>query len=354
MSAERQHQNAGQDGPRRTSPEPNDGLGALPGVARLAASAAWHTTGWSVDVTLRLTKRMLEVAVAPQKAGALVEDVRDAARAAANELRGESPAHPADRHGAESGDSSPSGAMPGADVARRVVEAVPGGETARRVVEAVPGGETARRVVETIAPQSVRPRHAHVIDGAGNGDTPLRLRGRELIYRSRDVHYEETAHPAYERLVESLAPDEARILRLLLFGGPQPAIDVRTGGPLGLVNSRLLAPGLNMIGARAGCRYVERVPSYLTNLHRLGLIWFSRETLRHPELYQVVEAQPDVLEALHSVRYAKIVRRSIHLTPFGEGFCRTALVDDKRQLVDLPEHGSPQSGREPQPPELTP
>ncbi len=95
------------------------------------------------------------------------------------------------------------------------------------------------------------------------------------------------------------------------------------------------------------------MPSYLTNLHRLGLIWFSRETLRHPELYQVVEAQPDVLEALHSVRYAKVVRRSIHLTPFGEGFCRGALVDDKRQLVGLPEHGSPQTGREPQPPELT-
>lgn len=312
VSAERGHQNAGQDGPRRTPADPDGGLGALPGVARLAASAAWHTTGWSVDVTLRLTKRVLEVAVTPQKAGALVDDVRDAARAAAGELFGE--------------DS---------------------------VAEGVPGSDLARRVAETISAPGGRPRHAHVVDGSGDGAVPLRLRGQELLYLSRDVHYEETSHPAYERLVGSLAPDEARILHLLLFDGPQPAIDVRTGGPLGLINSRLLAPGLNMIGARAGCRYVERVPSYLTNLHRLGLIWFSRETLRHPELYQVVEAQPDVLEALHSVRYAKIVRRSIHLTPFGEGFCRTALLDDKRQLADLPEHGSPQGGREPQPPELT-
>jgi hypothetical protein len=169
---------------------------------------------------------------------------------------------------------------------------------------------------------------------------------------SRDVHYEEKAHPAYERLVESLAPDEARILRLLLFSGPQPAVDVRTGGPLGLIQSRLLAPGLNMIGARAGCRYVERVPSYLTNLNRLGLIWFARETLRDPERYQVLEAQPDVLEAIHSVRHAKIVRRSIHLTPFGEDFCRAALVEDEEKLVDLPEHASPAKSREPGPPEL--
>ena len=41
--------------------------------------------------------------------------------------------------------------------------------------------------------------------------------------------------------------------------------------------------------------------------------------------YQVLEAQPDVLEAMHSVRRAKVVRRSIHLTPFGEDFCRDGL-----------------------------
>ena len=68
------------------------------------------------------------------------------------------------------------------------------------------------------------------------------------------------------------------------------------------------------------------MPSYLNNLFRLGLVWFSRETLRDPAPYQVLEAQPDVLEAMHSVRLAKVVRRSIHLTPFGEDFCAAALI----------------------------
>ncbi len=90
----------------------------------------------------------------------------------------------------------------------------------------------------------------------------------------------------------------------MLLSGPQPAVDVRTGGPIGLVSSQLIAPGLNMIGARAGCRYVDRVPQYLNNLFRLGLVWFSRETLRDPLPYQVVEAQPEVLEAMKSVRFA--------------------------------------------------
>jgi hypothetical protein len=108
---------------------------------------------------------------------------------------------------------------------------------------------------------------------------------------------------------------------------------------------------MSMIGARAGCRYVERVPSYLNNLFRLGLVWFSRETLRDPLPYQVLEAQPEVLEAIHSVRYAKVVRRSIHLTPFGEDFCRVCLTSDGTALSELPPHSTPRrTDRAPQPP----
>jgi len=113
---------------------------------------------------------------------------------------------------------------------------------------------------------------------------------------------------------------------LLLESGPQPSVDVRSGGPVGKMNSHLIAPGLTMIGPRAGCRYLDRVSAYLDNLHRLGLVWFSREQLTDPMEYQVLEAQPDVLDALHTQRFTKVVRRSIHLTPFGEDFCRAALV----------------------------
>src|SRR3546814_3604444 len=58
--------------------------------------------------------------------------------------------------------------------------------------------------------------------------------------------------------------------------------------------------------------------------------------------YQVVEAQPDGLEAMHSVRFAKVVRRSVHLTPFGEDFCRTCLLDERESTAVLPDHMAPQ------------
>src|SRR6059058_1457923 len=60
----------------------------------------------------------------------------------------------------------------------------------------------------------------------------LRARGEELLRRSADVDFEEDTHPAYARILSQLAPDEARILRLLAAQGPQPSVDVRTARPL--------------------------------------------------------------------------------------------------------------------------
>ena len=107
----------------------------------------------------------------------------------------------------------------------------------------------------------------------------LRERGAELLRQSADVSFDEDFHPAYARILEVLAPDEARILRLLAKKGAQPSVDVRSGLPFVSAGSQLVAPGLTMIGAEAGCRHVDRLHAYLDNLNRLGLIWFSREEL---------------------------------------------------------------------------
>jgi hypothetical protein len=155
--------------------------------------------------------------------------------------------------------------------------------------------------------------------------TALRERGAELLRQSADVHFDDTdVHPAYARILDALAPDEARILRLLAEQGSQASVDVRTARPLG-IGSELLAPGLTMIGAEAGCRHAESVHAYLNNLYRLGLVWFSRETVSDRQRYQVLEAQPEVAEAMNQAKRTRTVRRSIHLTPFGEDFCEVCL-----------------------------
>jgi len=168
-------------------------------------------------------------------------------------------------------------------------------------------------------------------------DVRLRERGAELLAQSADVDYDEPAHPAFELILEQLAPDEARILRLLCSSGPQAAVDVREAKPLG-ITAQLIQGGMTMIGTESGVRWIDRVPAYLNNLERLGLIWFSREPLEDPLRYQVLEAQPEVLTAMGRAR-SKTVRRSIRLTPFGEDFCDVCLPMNTAEIdaLDPPE-----------------
>jgi hypothetical protein len=152
----------------------------------------------------------------------------------------------------------------------------------------------------------------------------LRARGAQLLRQSADVSEDQEIHPAYARILTELAPDEARILRLLALNGPQPTVDVRAGNLIGM-GSQLVAQGLNMMGTEAGLRHGERVPSYLNNLDRLGLIWFSHDSLDDPQRYQVLEAQPDTMEAIEKAGRARTVHRSVRLTAFGEDFVKVVL-----------------------------
>jgi len=202
-----------------------------------------------------------------------------------------------------------------------------------RIARAAIGDRTSPPSTERSAAEPTAPPRS-----TDAGRDTLRERGAQLLARSADVAQSEDLHPAYARILDNLSPDEARILRLFATRGPQPAIDVRRGLPL---VSELVAPGLSMIGPEAGCRHPGRVPAYLDNLNRLGLIWFSRETLRDVNSYQVLEAQPEAIDAMRrGGRTSRTVRRSIHLTPFGTDFCRVCLpLDSPDDQAELPGTG---------------
>ncbi|PTL55643.1 Abi-alpha family protein [Paraconexibacter algicola] len=263
-------------------------LKAVPGLARLAAGAWLRTAQWSVETGVRSSARLLRAAASGESAAELLHEVREGARSQARTLLGVT------------------------DLEERV----------RGVSDWVTPAGVAHAREERAARH---PSRAPAPDPSELRLASLRDRGSALLVASADVLHEDHTHPAYERILDELVPDEARILRLMALEGPQAAIDVRTARPLN-VGSELIAPGITMIGARAGVRYVERVPVYLNNLFRLGLLWFSREPVKELHKYQVLEAQPEALEAAKTAgRVAKVVRRSIALTPFGEDFCATCL-----------------------------
>jgi hypothetical protein len=153
----------------------------------------------------------------------------------------------------------------------------------------------------------------------------LRHRGDALLARSADVYFTEDVHPAYDRILDQIAPDEARILRFMAINGPQPSVDVRTNRPLG-IGSELVAGDLTSVPEQSGVRYTDRARLYLINLNRLGLLTTSDDPVVLSR-YMVLEVQPIVESALKQAgRVPKVVRKSLRLTEFGEDFCRTCFT----------------------------
>ena len=254
----------------------------LPALIRIAGGAWVRTATWALAESLRFSARVVRAARSPQEAAQLAYDVGTGLREYARELLGIT------------------------EIDERLGQLMPPG------TRSGPASSMAARARSRDRGQS------------DQGPPSLRDQGAELLRESADVSLEDGAHPAYARILTELAPDEARILRLLTLEGPQPAVDVRAANLIG-VGSQLVAQGLNMIGAQAGVRHLDRVLAYLNNLNRLGLIWFSREALDNPMRYQVIEAQPEAIEAIKRAGRAKTVHRSIHLTPFGKDFCEVCL-----------------------------
>jgi hypothetical protein len=253
----------------RSGPEADGSLiRAVPGLARIAAAAYWQSARWTAKASKDTGERVIRAATTGQDPGELFRST-------------------------------------GAEIRERT----------RRVLGIQERPEE-RAAMDPRAAEAEREEARR----------SLRERGAELLRRSADVNLEEDSHPAYTRILDDLAPDEARILRLLYEEGPHPSIDIRSGVLPLQSTSELVAAGLNMIGSEAGCRHLDDVPAYLNNLFRLGLIWFSRERVSDPRGYQVLEAQPEVAEALASASHTRTVRRSINLTPFGRDFCELCLA----------------------------
>jgi hypothetical protein len=267
----------------------------LPVMVRLVGEAWVRGAVWSVTTGVRVGARLARAATDPRSAAELVYDVRTGMRDYAREFLGVDDLDQRVRILSPSDSRFVAGAGP-ASAAR-----------AKR-----------RRDEEEDQPPEVA----------------LRVQAAELLRQSADVRVDDRTHPAYARILQELAPDEARILRLLAVEGPQPAVDVRAANLIG-VGSQLVTAGLNMVGPEAGVRHVDRVEAYLNNLQRLGLVQFSDEPLDDAIRYQVLEAQPHVLEPIRNATRAKSQHRTLRLTPFGKDFCDVALPVDTAEIEAL-------------------
>ena len=242
---------------------------SLPQLARTAAGAWLRAAGWTAGTSLRVSSQLRRIAVDPAAAQEAIEEMTREVREVARDFLGVT-------------------------------------ELESEVREMAPLLSTGLLRAGSSSPEA------------------LRAQGEQLLRDAADVGFDEGAHPAFARILTELSPDEARILRLLALEGAQPMVDVRAANLIGN-GSQLIAQSLNMLGSKAGLRQRERVPVYLANLVRVNLIVLSEDPLDTPVEYQVLEAQPDILAVLHTTARAKVIRRSVLLTPLGQEFCEVCL-----------------------------
>jgi hypothetical protein len=194
-----------------------------------------------------------------------------------------------------------------------------------------PQPEDVARVVseelrETLAGQALPPGEGRETDDERE---ELRRRFQWLLERSQDPEPPHGVHPALLRIVEQISADEARIIRLFHEEGAQPVVHVLATPKLGF-GSRTILENLSLVGDRAGCHRTELAPTYLDNLHRLGVLKVSDEELVGHEDYELIESRPEYEEAAEHIREElqqrpKSERGSVRLTALGQRFCEVSL-----------------------------
>jgi hypothetical protein len=148
----------------------------------------------------------------------------------------------------------------------------------------------------------------------------IQARGQRLLSKSASLGEETEIHPGFQHVLDQLAADEARILRLLATEGPQPSISIYDRGYVPF-RTRLVAANLSRMGGDAGCREADQTQVYVRNLQRLGLVEFLDQPIEEMDQYQVLEAQPHIEAAVAEANWAKTVYGMARLTDFGIAFC---------------------------------
>lgn len=164
----------------------------------------------------------------------------------------------------------------------------------------------------------------------------LRDRVMSLLCASMDSAVAGEVHPGFLEVLRQLTEDEARLLGVLESDGPYPVISVvsrmRHGG-----GSQVEMRHFSLLGEAARAAHPERVPLYLDNFCRLGLVELRPTRLsedtrmfapleNHPEVVKLrasIESQPAVaLRGVTEPIVADVQYISLFVTTYGRQFQR--------------------------------
>ena len=182
--------------------------------------------------------------------------------------------------------------------------------------------------LERIEPPAPGPENEAVgVDAASARIAPTPQSPHELLTslldRSIEQDEKQAESDAYLAVLRQLVPDEARILGALSDGGVFPVLHVTAGSwMVGTPSTRVLN-NVSPVGQAAGVQCRDMTPQYVAHLRELGLVELGPEDPALEVKYEILETDGRVRDTIRRIEggekrsKARIVRRSLRMTPFG-------------------------------------
>lgn len=156
-----------------------------------------------------------------------------------------------------------------------------------------------------------------------------------LLATSIDSETAKNAHPGFVAILQSMSPDEAKILKLFTVDQACPLIDVKAVKQEAFL---ILKRNFSFIGKHAGCKYQELVPNYLDNLVRLGLLeLIPNRYILGEGIYEPLQESKEldlIKQKIEDIQDATLGfdKKKIELTDLGKQFCSACVIDKSLQL----------------------
>lgn len=208
-----------------------------------------------------------------------------------------------------------------------IAKQVPGVDAAERglqQLERTALGELRKRL-DTAGPESAGLPYAQsstpgvpVITTHGDF-APLRATMAELLQRSLSESSAQAREELYTSTLSRLTPDEARVIAALSDGTPFALVDVAERVGVNGVGEYLVR-NVCSVGKAAGLTLANQVHVYVGRLRALDLAVAGDESQELSEQYDILLTEESIRTALSSARRAKVIRRTLRISPFGSDF----------------------------------
>jgi hypothetical protein len=141
----------------------------------------------------------------------------------------------------------------------------------------------------------------------------IEQRMRQLLDRALEQSASDSRLALFDKLVNDLVPDEARILGALSDGSRSPLVNIRVRHVSGAAGE-LVVSNASLVGRTANLTSPQLTPTYVAHLLSLGLVEIGPQAQDLSDDYQILVADTVILKALKTAARGPVAPRVERLT----------------------------------------